>query len=435
METRKGLPERGPATGRSLVHYLQDRQVGAQGQLAQRGFESQLNSLAARSLPHVLREHQLDLGTLDKVLASQWLNSREVVCGTMCNKLFRLDVYLGQITHCPLMVDREPAAFGLPGCGIQAIELNPSKTLLATRGKNPSSLAVYQLPTMDPVCLGDIQGHKDGIYAIAWVSDNVVVSGSHDGTLALWQLDTEFFYDTIDSHSSSGIPMYGHMHPADVVDVSSDNLLLSYHPVSALAFSSKNQELGSVSLDGYFRLWKPQTNLSSLFSFRLPFFGANACMTYCDEYSLYVVASSSYLYFLDPRQPLHNLKPLHYLKPLHCRDLATSVCSLSYNQDIITLGTVHGSLLFNDVRVQKFLVERCEVGQDSSAVFGTKILKLTCCRGWINQDTHRAYRNIGLNQVPISLYTHCYNWPDMKLFVAGGPNSFNLHGNYAGLWS
>ncbi|XP_004590270.3 DDB1- and CUL4-associated factor 12-like protein 2 [Ochotona princeps] len=430
MENGKGLPVTGLATRSSLVHYLQDRQVDVQGHRAPWGFESQLHSLAARSLPQMLREHQLDLGTLDKVFASQWLNSREVVCGTKCNKLFRLDVHSGQITHCPLMVDREPArARRLPGSGIHAIELNPSKTLLATGGKNPNSLAVYQLPTMDPVCLGDIQGHKGEICAMAWVSDNVVVSGSHDGTLALWQLELEIFCDNIAWNNNRGIQMYGHIHPADVVNNSTyRHILPHHHHVCALAFSSRNQELGSFSYDGYFHLWKPEHNLSRLLSIRMPYFGGNVCMTCCDEFSLYAVASRTYISFLDPRQPKHKLQLLN------CQRVGDSVCSLSFYQGIITLGTVHGSLLFYDVRAHKFLEDSRVVGQDSSAGSGRRILKLTCSTGWISQDTHRAYQSVGLNQLPISLYTHCYNWPEMKLFVAGGPPFSNLHGNYAGLW-
>ncbi|XP_010638915.2 DDB1- and CUL4-associated factor 12-like protein 2 [Fukomys damarensis] len=421
-----------PTGCRSVVHCLQHRSIGKPGRHTLQAIGDQLQRSAVTRLPELLTERQLDLGSLDKVLASQWVNDRQVVCGTKCNTLFVLDVHTGHITPVSLMQDRRPRwAYAHSASGIRAIELNPSKTLMATGGENPNSLAVYQLPSLDPVCLGDTRSFKDWITSIAWISDNVVVSASWDGTLVLWEVHSDMFVGNTVGENMQGIPVYAHMRPRDRVIIPGSSIRYGTSKVQALAFSGKGHEFGAVSLDGYFHLWRAHRTLSRLHCFTLPFAQQNMCMTYCDDFSFYAVGTESHFCLMDPRQSQLNAA----VGPLCHIESGISVRSISSYKHIITMGTDQGCLFFFDIRAQKFLVERSVTSLDSFPEPSGRKLRLTCSKGRLNPDDLWRYEFYGIEEMPYSLYTHCYNWPEMKLFVGGGPLTSELRGHYAGIWS
>lgn len=113
----------------------------------------------------------------------------------------------------------------------------------------------------------------------------------------------------------------------------------------------------------------------------------------------------------------------------------SGIRSVSFYEHIITVGTGQGSLLFYDIRAQRFLEERLSACYGSKPRLAGENLKLTTGKGWLNHDeTWRNYFS-DIDFFPNAVYTHCYDSSGTKLFVAGGPLPSGLHGNYAGLWS
>lgn len=67
-----------------------------------------------------------------------------------------MDVCSGQQTVIPSLKSSEESIPATSPCGIHAIAINPSGTMLATGALHTNDIAVYRLPTFDPICVGEV---------------------------------------------------------------------------------------------------------------------------------------------------------------------------------------------------------------------------------------------------------------------------------------
>jgi hypothetical protein len=86
-------------------------------------------------------------------------------------------------------------------CGIHSISINPSKTLLATGAEHVNDIAIYSLPSMEPVSVG-YNAHNYWIFDIVWLDDEHVVSGAGDNRLALWTMNSNGSHHSENTSSS-----------------------------------------------------------------------------------------------------------------------------------------------------------------------------------------------------------------------------------------
>jgi WD40 repeat protein len=87
--------------------------------------------------------------------------------------------------------------------GIHFIETNPQGSEIATGGSNPAEIIILDRDTLQPKRIlsvsrpywyhlstsradGTSQGHKDWVFASAYLNSHLIASGSRDGTVKLW---------------------------------------------------------------------------------------------------------------------------------------------------------------------------------------------------------------------------------------------------------
>lgn len=72
------------------------------------------------------------------------------------SQLLVIDLVDCRITPIPSLKSSDESLPAVCPCGIHSIKMNPSGTLLATGAEHTNDLAVYKLPTFDPVYVGEV---------------------------------------------------------------------------------------------------------------------------------------------------------------------------------------------------------------------------------------------------------------------------------------
>lgn len=71
-------------------------------------------------------------------------------------QLIVYDVLTKAVDQIPCLVGHRENVGPEDHNGIHAVSINPSKSLIATGGKNANEVGIYKLPTLDPAYIGEV---------------------------------------------------------------------------------------------------------------------------------------------------------------------------------------------------------------------------------------------------------------------------------------
>ncbi|KAK3837236.1 MAG: WD40-repeat-containing domain protein [Linnemannia elongata] len=287
--------------------------------------------------------------------------------------------------------------------GVRSLSINPSRTLLAIGAGDPFQVTIYSIPEYQPV--GIMYGHADLVFSLTWVTDTVLVSGSRDGSMRVWSVDS---------------PVMATL-PSVTVPIEVRFPVLSREEektkVRDLSLNKGTGQLMTLTTEGYVKLWDRESYIQ-ISKLKLIRSTETVCLTSNADANLFAVGSQSHITVIDPRTSglVHETESC---------DEGWGVRALDFKSHIITTGGGFGRLGYYDLRAQRYL-DGFDNGQSNRRYqdIGS---------GWLNRDTTYAGSISGIT-IRNAVYTMQYDSTGTRLFAAGGPLQLGLCGSYAGLW-
>jgi len=300
---------------------------------------------------NLFKEDLIDLGRIDKIYSSCWLNDEFVLCGTKCNKLILINLNNKKHYFMPVLDSRfDTDASG----GLYSIAINPSKTMLATGTRKGNDIAIYKLPSLDVLYLLE-KGHSDFIFDIKWLDDHYLLSGSKDSSVILWKVDDS---DNTEIDEDTNLYKLNYSQPIKQFNYT------DAAKIRCLNFNKQKEEIAILSLNAKLHIIDPAT-MGKKKSTNLPQNEDLVCLTHNEEY-LYAIGSKSHVQFIDSRT-LEFVSTISSINNPTC-----GVRSLSFNSNILTIGAGNGNIQFYDLRNSRYFTNQMN-----------HELILKTSRGWI----------------------------------------------------
>ena len=414
-------------------------------------------------MPRTLKEAELgcfyELAAQDKVFSLVWMDHQTLLLGTKSNHLYRVSLGRSDFTRRALRIPlpelhasdgasspRWSVAPGPPAIagphiakaakaaaprrwrahrphgeasGMQSMVLSPSGSKVAVGAAQPCDVAILDAHTLGGQAL--CAGHSDWVFALEWLSDHFLVSGSRDRMLKVW--DTR----SACHHGDAALPV---LSPAAT-------LAGHVRRVRALSFMTGPQQLASLSVDGFVCLWDAACGLTALGKgIKLPGIVSEdtCCLASAGRTPNGQVASHPHmllaggldLYMLDVRcrDTEHEVLTV----PAHGRHWG--IRSLSLRDHLLTVGAADGSLSFMDMRARRYMPVRDALPGGNQTPMMRETLRVGPGRrrGGVAQSNDE----MALSQ---AVFCHAWDPTHRRLATAGGPILTGTAGCYAAVWS
>lgn len=361
-------------------------------------------AFGVRSCTDIWKCHSVNTtGKFNKVFAAQWIDDNRVIFGTKDNKLQLLILRKGkestfhEIALPELQSSAEHADLEGLNCGMHDIACHPGTNRVATGGAKTNEICIlryddeYDTANITPVRV--LRDHDDWIFGLEWLNRDILMSGGRDGKLNVWY-----------PGKMTARPHHTH-------------LMKEQEGIRAIKYHPQNGKAILLTVNGQIQIWDAATS-KTVWKRTLQHSKEAVCVCLNHERGSIVCGSQSHLTVLDPREPDCKFRSLPSV------DKGWGVRTVSVdNHDLMTIGGGLGRISFYDFRKNDYL----KIGEKSFLEVET---------GWIKQDD--IFMDIFMEHqlpTPTAVYAHCYSPNLGKLFVAGGPTPFGLHGSFVSVFS